>query len=189
MFFDSEESIGFTNEEISKIFKLLAAILELGNISFDDSSHLINESTPCMIKGKENLSYIVKCIGLPKLTAEAFEKILLFEKKKFLKEYTSSAYSKNSCIANRNTLAKAIYNSIFEFILHKVALSIKPLKNKNYRSISILDIFGFENFLENSFEQLCINYTNEKLLKLYNKYVFEREMELLKEDGLAKEIS
>ena len=67
-------------------------------------------------------------------------------------------------------------------------MNLKPNVNKNYNSISILDIFGFENFDNNSFEQFCINFTNEKLLKLYNQYVFEREMKILEEDGLANQI-
>jgi myosin heavy subunit len=84
-------------------------------------------------------------------------------------------------------LSKAIYNAIFEFILYKSQNSLKPQKStQNYISINILDIFGFENFEQNSFEQFCINFTNEKLLKLYNRYIFEREMEILEEDGLVE---
>jgi myosin-1 len=82
------------------------------------------------------------------------EKILLFEKKQFLKEFTFSPYSKSKCISNSNTLSKAIYNSIFEFIIYKIQKSLKPEGTKNvqeYLSINILDIFGFENFELNSF--------------------------------------
>jgi myosin heavy subunit len=106
-------------------------------------------------------------------------KLLLFEKKVILKELSYSPYNKSKCIANANTLSKAIYNGIFEFVLQKIQKSLKP-DSKIYPnfnallSINILDIFGFENFDTNSFEQLCINFTNEKLLKLYNQYVFER---------------
>jgi len=69
---------------------------------------------------------------------------LLFEKKRFLKEYTLSPYTKNKCYANINTLAKAIYNEIFEFILMKIQRSLVPVKDLGcYTSINILDIFGF----------------------------------------------
>ncbi len=102
---------------------------------------------------------------------------------------TFSPYNKSKCYANINTLSKAVYNAIFEFVLYKIQRSLRPEQNRNYISINILDIFGFENFDVNSFEQFCINFTNEKLLKLYNKYVFEKEMEILKEDGLFEQVS
>ena len=70
-------------------------------------------------------------------------KILLFEKKNYLGEIMYKPYKKNDCIGNRNTLCKAIYNSIFEFILYKVQLSLNPKESINLKTISILDIFGF----------------------------------------------
>ena len=91
-----------------------------------------------------------------------------------MKEFTFSAYNKTKSHGNINTMAKAIYNAIFEFILHKIQVTLRPSSKQKYNSINILDIFGFENFDNNSFEQFCINFTNEKLLKLYNQYVFER---------------
>ena len=121
----------------------------------------------------KELFHLAKCLDVPE---ENFEKMLLFEKKHFLKEFTYSPYNKDKCYGNINTLSKAIYNSIFEFILHKIQISLQPKTLKNTSSINILDIFGFENFLLNSFEQFCINFTNEKLLKLYNSYIFEKEM-------------
>jgi myosin heavy subunit len=99
--------------------------------------------------------------------------MLLFEKKVILKEITYKAYNKDGCLGNRNTLAKSLYNSIFEFIIYKVQLALNIRKKDNLASINLLDIFGFENFGNNSLEQLCINFTNEKLLKQYNRYVFE----------------
>lgn len=99
--------------------------------------------------------------------------MLLFEKKIILKEITFKAYSKDGCISNRNTLSKSLYNSIFEFIIHKVQIALNIRTKSNLSSVNLLDIFGFENFGNNSLEQLCINFTNEKLLKQYNRYVFE----------------
>lgn len=62
------------------------------------------------------------------------------------------------------------------------------VKQNKYSSIGLLDIFGFENFEINSFEQLCINFTNEKLQKLYTMYVFETELEEIKRDGLGDRV-
>ncbi len=99
-----------------------------------------------------------------------------------------SAYSKEQCKGNRNTLCKAIYSRIFEFIISKIQQSLRPKSKGKFSSINILDIFGFENFECNSFEQLCINFTNERLLDLYNSYIFKKEIEILKEDGLDREV-
>jgi myosin heavy subunit len=62
---------------------------------------------------------------------------------------------------------------VFEFIIYKVQRALNPHTSDPLNSINLLDIFGFENFGDNSLEQLCINFTNEKLLKQYNRYVFE----------------
>jgi myosin heavy subunit len=170
----------------------LYSILELGNLEFDDSLHRNDEAKPCTLTDKSKKSVKTLCAILT-IKESDLEKMLLFEKKIILKEMSYSAYNKNKCITNANTLSKAIYNAIFEFILFKIQKSLKPDSKghthlRSLLSINILDIFGFENFATNSFEQLCINFTNEKLLKLYNQYVFEREMEILREDGLDDKI-
>jgi myosin heavy subunit len=116
------------------------------------------------------------------------KRVLLQEKKIMHKDVCLKPYSKAGCIGNRNTICKAIYNAMFEFIIYKIQKALNPSANEKLSSINLLDIFGFENFSDNSLEQLCINFTNEKLLKQYNKYVFENEMVILKEDGLEKEI-
>jgi myosin heavy subunit len=106
--------------------------------------------------------------------------MLLMEKKVILKEITFKPYNMLGCIGNRNTLAKSLYNSIFEFIIYKVQLALNLRMKETLSSVNLLDIFGFENFGNNSLEQLCINFTNERLLKQYNRYVFENEMVILK---------
>jgi myosin heavy subunit len=90
------------------------------------------------------------------------------------------------CESNRNTLAKALYNRVFEFIIEK--MNERLACAAKYSSIGLLDIFGFENFEINSFEQLCINFTNEKLQKLYTRYVFETELDEIRNDGLGERV-
>jgi myosin-7 len=100
---------------------------------------------------------------------------LLEQKRTHGREQIISKMSKVQCENNRNTLAKALYNRIFDFIIEKMNERLSVHQDK-YSSIGLLDIFGFENFEVNSFEQLCINFTNEKLQKLYTRYVFETEL-------------
>ena len=68
-------------------------------------------------------------------------------------------YDKNQCITTKNTLAKALYGRLFDYLIEKINTKLW-IDKKDDRSISILDIFGFEIFEKNSFEQLCINFTN-----------------------------
>ena len=88
-------------------------------------------------------------------------------------------------MANRDALAKQLYDNLFSWLVKRMNKTILPEKKVNKPlTIGLLDIFGFENFKHNDFEQLCINYTNEKLHKLYIQAVFDAEKLILKEEGL-----
>jgi myosin heavy subunit len=87
----------------------------------------------------------------------------------------------------RNTIIMKIYENLFDGV---VALINRKINNSNLipaKQFNILDIFGFEVFEKNGFEQLCINFTNECIQTLFNKYVFEEEIKLLEEEGVAHE--
>ena len=87
----------------------------------------------------------------------------------------------------RNTIVMKIYENLFDGV---VALINRKINNSDLipaKQFNILDIFGFEVFEKNGFEQLCINFTNECIQTLFNKYVFEEEIKLLEEEGVAHE--
>jgi myosin heavy subunit len=87
----------------------------------------------------------------------------------------------------RNTIVMKIYENLFDGV---VALINRKMNNRDIipaKQFNILDIFGFEVFEKNGFEQLCINFTNECIQTLFNKYVFEEEIKLLEEEGVSHE--
>ncbi len=107
-----------------------------------------------------------------------------------MKQIILSPLTMAECQSNRDSLAKGLYDALFTWLVSKLNLSILPANSEFHfshdLSIGLLDIFGFENFKINSFEQLCINYTNEHLQQLYISYVFKNEEKVFIDDGLEK---
>ena len=93
-------------------------------------------------------------------------------------------YNKEQSESNKNALSKEIYSRCFEWIVKRVNESINSSSASRSHMIGILDIFGFEIFAKNSFEQLCINFANEALQQHFNKNIFERELEIYKFEGI-----
>lgn len=81
-------------------------------------------------------------------------------------------------------LIKAVYGATFDFIVERVNASITSTTEQGEASIGVLDIFGFETFDVNSFEQICINYTNEALQQQFNRYVFKLEQQEYEKEGI-----
>ena len=100
-------------------------------------------------------------------------------------EITIIPLTPEKAVDQRDTLAKYIYNKIFTTIVMRLNTSL--YRGKPGNNIGILDIFGFEVFQLNSFEQLCINYCNERLQTFFNEIIFESEMKLYSDEGLPCE--
>lgn len=171
--------LSFTDEEFWEIMKLLAGILHLGNLKYK-STDVHNMDTGCEIIDSVNLIRASAIFGIAKssLNDSLVLKTILARGERVI-----SQLSKDQAIENRDAFVKAIYGKIFIRIVEKINKTIyKPLKHKT--SIGVLDIFGFENFDTNGFEQLCINYANENLQQFFVKYIFKLEQEEYTSEGI-----
>lgn len=101
---------------------------------------------------------------------------------------------KMECYDSRDSLAKALFDNLFSWLVERMNLTILPEGENDdkfkqeTKTVGLLDIFGFENFKDNNFEQMCINYVNEKLHKLYISAIFDAEKLELFNEGLKSKI-
>lgn len=104
-------------------------------------------------------------------------------------------YTKEECDDARDSFAKALYDNMFNWLVERMNVTILPVGEgteqfkRETKTIGLLDIFGFENFQENNFEQMCINYVNEKLHKLYISAIFDAEKFELASEGLQEKVA
>ncbi|KAK5617011.1 hypothetical protein CRENBAI_016490 [Crenichthys baileyi] len=155
--------LGFTEEEIRDMFKLLSGVLQLGNMEFMLAGG-------AQITTKQVVSNVSELLGL-----DAFQlSEVLTQRSIILRgEEICSPLTIEQAIDSRDSVAMALYSQCFSWIILKINQKIKG--KENFKSIGILDIFGFENFEVNRFEQFNINYANEKLQAYFNKHIFSLE--------------
>jgi myosin V len=167
----SFEKLNFNKEEIELIFSITSAILNLGNIEYNDEG-VINNNNQLEIVSK-----------LLKVDINLLNFTLQKRNLNVSGESYEISLKKEECIYTRDSLCMTMYQNLFDFILKKINLSLEnDIKTNNF--IGILDIFGFESIQKNNFEQLCINYTNEKLQNQFNKYIFLLEQEEYKKEKI-----
>ncbi|PKA62171.1 DNA topoisomerase III [Apostasia shenzhenica] len=164
--------VGINLDNQEAIFRTLAAILHLGNIEFSpgkehDSSSIKDESSKFHLQMAANL---FKCDENILLSTLCFRSIRTCDGS-IMKALDCAAAT-----ASRDTLAKTVYARIFDWLVENVNRSVGQDKSSRLR-IGLLDIYGFECFKNNSFEQFCINFANEKLQQHFNQHVFKMEQE------------
>ncbi|XP_022905127.2 unconventional myosin-XIX-like [Onthophagus taurus] len=148
--------------ELNEIMIILAIILNLGNVAFitkDDHIHI----------GRESQKFLCNTSKLLKIEPEALIKLLVtktFVTKARDSIYTSLCSNKEECYERRNCLMRYLYNNLFLWLIDRVNEQIYYPEN-DYKLLGILDIYGFEVFESNTFEQLCINYANERLQQFF----------------------
>uniref|UniRef100_A0A8C7EX09 Unconventional myosin-VI n=1 Tax=Neovison vison TaxID=452646 RepID=A0A8C7EX09_NEOVI len=178
------KKIGLDDEEKLDLFRVVAGVLHLGNIDFEEAG---NTSGGCNLKNKSTqaLEYCAELLGLDQddLRVSLTTRVML----------TTAGGTKGTVIkvplkveqANnaRDALAKTVYSHLFDHVVNRVNQCF-PFETSSY-FIGVLDIAGFEYFEHNSFEQFCINYCNEKLQQFFNERILKEEQELYQKEGLG----
>lgn len=178
----------FTDKEVMGIWTTLAAILSIGNIEFDDSKHLVDDNEACEIASTSE-KYFKNASRLLEVPDDRLHKAITTYVRKIGGAEIVSHLGIRDCVAYKDSLAKALYDRMFNWIIYKLNQTLLPPSTAQSHYIGLLDIFGFEVFPENGFEQFCINYTNEKLQQLYVSYIFKSEEQELENEGLGEFIA
>uniref|UniRef100_A0A673CT49 Myosin X, like 1 n=1 Tax=Sphaeramia orbicularis TaxID=375764 RepID=A0A673CT49_9TELE len=165
----------FTEEEIRDVFKLLSAVLQMGNIEFMTAGG-------AQITSKGVVSNVSELLGLDSFQLSE----VLTQRSMILRgEEICSPLTVEQAVDSRDSVAMALYSQCFSWIIMRINQKIKG--KENFKSIGILDIFGFENFEVNRFEQFNINYANEKLQEYFNKHIFSLEQLEYNREGIQWE--
>ncbi|XP_054847463.1 myosin-IIIa [Eublepharis macularius] len=167
--------IGFTMEELGSVYSILAAILNVGNIEFSSvvTEHMIDKSIISNPTPLENSASLL-CIQADELQEALTSHCVVTRGETIIRPNTME-----KATDVRDATAKALYGRLFSWIVNRINVLLKPdtvlSGSDEGLNIGILDIFGFENFKKNSFEQLCINIANEQIQFYFNQHVFAWE--------------
>ncbi|XP_068097118.1 myosin-10-like isoform X5 [Hyperolius riggenbachi] len=174
---ESMKIMGINHEEIMSMLKMVSAVLQFGNIIFRKERNTDQASMP------DNTAAQKLC-HLLGLNVTEFTRAILMPKIKVGRDYVQKAQTKEQADFAVEALAKALYERLFRWLVHRINRALDRTKRQGASFIGILDIAGFEIFELNSFEQLCINYTNEKLQQLFNHTMFILEQEEYQREGI-----
>uniref|UniRef100_A0A8P4G164 Myosin heavy chain 6 n=1 Tax=Dicentrarchus labrax TaxID=13489 RepID=A0A8P4G164_DICLA len=171
--------LGFTQEEKNSIYKLTGAIMHFGNMKFKQKQR----EEQAEADGTEDLDKVAYLMGL---NSADMLKGLCHPRVKVGNEWVTKGQSVQQVYYSIGALSKSVYEKMFLWMVVRINQSLDTKQPRQY-FIGVLDIAGFEIFDFNTFEQLCINYTNEKLQQFFNHHMFVLEQEEYKKEGIVWE--
>uniref|UniRef100_A0A6Q2ZJY2 Myosin-9 n=1 Tax=Esox lucius TaxID=8010 RepID=A0A6Q2ZJY2_ESOLU len=163
--------------EDERLLKTVSAVLQLGNMSFKKERNSDQASMPDDTAAQ-------KVCHLLGMNVTDFTRAILSPKIKVGRDFVQKAQTQEQAEFAVEALAKASYERMFRWLVMRINKALDKTKRQGASFIGILDIAGFEIFELNSFEQLCINYTNEKLQQLFNHTMFVLEQEEYQREGI-----
>ncbi|XP_008289116.1 unconventional myosin-IXb isoform X2 [Stegastes partitus] len=178
------EMVGFLSATKKQIFSVLSAILYLGNVTYRRKSTGRDEGLD--VGPPEVLATLS---DLLKVKEELLVEALTKRKTVTVNDKLILPYSHSEAITARDSMAKSLYSALFDWIVLRINHALLNKKDMEESvpclSIGVLDIFGFEDFETNSFEQFCINYANEQLQYYFNHHIFNLEQEEYQAEGIT----
>uniref|UniRef100_A0A673M8J4 Myosin IXB n=1 Tax=Sinocyclocheilus rhinocerous TaxID=307959 RepID=A0A673M8J4_9TELE len=178
------EMVGFLPTTKRQIFSVLSAILYLGNVTYSQKSSGREEGLD--VGPPEVLSTLS---DLLKVKEELLVEALTKRKTVTVNDKLILPYSHSQAITARDSMAKSLYSALFDWIVLRINHALLNKRDMEESvsclSIGVLDIFGFEDFETNSFEQFCINYANEQLQYYFNQHIFKLEQEEYQAEGIT----
>ncbi|XP_043838399.1 unconventional myosin-IXb isoform X8 [Dromiciops gliroides] len=178
------EMVGFLPATKKQIFSVLSAILYLGNVTYKKRATGRDEGLE--VGPPEVLDTLSQLL---KVKREILVEVLTKRKTVTVNDKLILPYSLSEAITARDSMAKSLYSALFDWIVLRINHALLNKKDMEESvaclSIGVLDIFGFEDFERNSFEQFCINYANEQLQYYFNQHIFKLEQEEYQSEGIT----
>lgn len=169
--------MGMTNEDFNSIFRIVSAVLLFGSMKFKQERNNDQATLP-------DNTVAQKIAHLLGLSVTDMTKAFLTPRIKVGRDFVTKAQTKEQVEFAVEAIGKACYERLFKWLVNRINRSLDRTKRQGASFIGILDMAGFEIFELNSFEQLCINYTNEKLQQLFNHTMFILEQEEYQREGI-----
>ncbi|XP_063149940.1 unconventional myosin-Ia-like isoform X2 [Candoia aspera] len=178
---DAMRAIGFTSSQMSEVLEVTAVVLKLGNVQFGEQFQA-GGAQSCVIQSDKVVQEICQLIQLDKTILEQALSSRTVEAHQD-KVVTTLNVSQGYYV--RDALAKNIYNRLFNWLINRINESIKVETTERKKVMGVLDIYGFEIFQDNSFEQFIINYCNEKLQQIFILLTLKEEQEEYIREGIT----
>ncbi|XP_049594157.1 unconventional myosin-Ih [Syngnathus scovelli] len=171
--------IDFSQRETEHLFGIIGSVLHLGNITFEADARGY-----AGLRNGRQLHWLSKLLGIP---AQVLQQGLTHRKIETKTDEVFSPLSVEHAVYARDALAKAVYGRTFNWLVNKINESLANTDSSRKTVIGLLDIYGFEVFTLNSFEQFCINYCNEKLQQLFIQLTLKSEQDEYETEGIEWE--
>ncbi|XP_073412917.1 unconventional myosin-XVI isoform X1 [Dendrobates tinctorius] len=176
-------ALGFNSLEVENIFMILSAILHIGDIRF---TALTDAETAFV----SDLQLVEQVAGMLQILPDELSTALTTDVQYFKGDMITRRHSMDTAEFYRDLLAKSLYCRLFSYLVNNTNFYLQNQSDQNsypHLTIGILDMFGFEDFQKNSYEQLCINLTNEKIHQYINEVLFLQEQTECEREGVSME--
>uniref|UniRef100_A0A6Q2Z5V9 Uncharacterized protein n=1 Tax=Esox lucius TaxID=8010 RepID=A0A6Q2Z5V9_ESOLU len=168
--------LGLTEDFQADVFKVLAGILHLGNVDIQS----VGSDRSSVSSSDPHLAVFCELLGV---SPEGVTRWLCHRRIVMVAETVVKPVPRERAVNARDALAKQIYAHLFDSVIHRINAALQ-VPGKQHTFIGVLDIYGFETFDINSFEQFCINYANEKLQQQFNLHVFKLDQEEYRKEDI-----